>query len=346
MNGNVGPVSVDFGLSRVPTAHQMDMSVAKPAGTIARSGVEVTRGSENPADAAIAVIVMAVDADRRALAAVHSIIDQSVSAEIVLVNTGAASLASWLPAEVMRRITLVESGERRYPGGTRNLGIAHSRAPIVAFLAADCVAQPGWLHARMLAHESGYDLVASSVRPKVDHRGAISTASWASYVLIHFHRAPRTTRKPNSVLFGLSYRREVLERHGPFDETVRVSEDLQLNRMLRDKGYRAQWDRAIVTLHGYEPGLVKAVLDQFGRGRRSAQYARYTAHTGLLAHFRMSWCRNRMRIAAARVSRDDFNFGKPHAVLWTMRLLCWAQALGVLSSIVGRRPWTSASGDR
>ena len=185
-----------------------------PANEVDRTDVVVTRGSENPIDAEVCVIVMAVDADPNAPAAVRSVINQPIAAEIVLVNTGTGSFASLLPPQMMRRITLVESAGRRFAGGTRNLGIENSKAPIVAFLAADCLAQPDWLQARMDAHKSGHDLVSSSIKPSADQSGSISSASWASYVLIHSHRAPRATFGPKSLFFGLSYIRETARTGG------------------------------------------------------------------------------------------------------------------------------------
>lgn len=308
-----------------------------------QSDLNVVRGPHNPSDAEIVVIVMAVDTDRRAVAAVRSIIDQSVTAEIVLVNSGEGSFSGSLQPELLLRITLVESSHRSLPGATRNLGIVHSKAPIVAFLAADCIAQAGWLDGRLKAHREGHDLVASTVRPNADVRGIISSASWASYALIHLHRAPRTILPPKALSFGLSYRREVFQRHGMFDETVRVSEDLRLNRMLRDKGYRALWDRRIVTLHDYPSHLGAAVHDQFWRGRRSGQYARQGGDVGLKAQFRVSWGRHRNRTAAARVPRDDLPFDRPRTVMLIMQLLRGAFAVGVLSALVGRAPQPVAS---
>lgn len=317
-----------------------------PRDTVAHGDTHVTRGPDNPADADVAVIVMAVDTDPRALGAVRSIMNQAVSAELVLVNTGAGTFAFSLPTEILRRITLVESTGRRFPGGTRNLGIAHSTAPIVAFLAADCVAQPGWLLRRLAAHESGFDLVASTVRPNADERGVISSASWASYVLIHLHRAPHTEPGPNALPFGVSYRREVFERHGPFDEALRVSEDREYNRRLRDAGCSALWDREIVTLHDYPSGPAEAIIDQFWRGRIAAQHARTSAQIGLPACLRRSWLRNRSRAAAARVPRDDLPFENRNAVLRILWVLRWAHAFGVLSSILGAPGEAAASDDR
>ena len=40
---------------------------------------------------------------------------------------------------------VVESTERLLPGGARNVGIANTDGTFVAFLAADCIAEPGWI---------------------------------------------------------------------------------------------------------------------------------------------------------------------------------------------------------
>ena len=296
----------------------------------------VTRGLDNPVDAGIAVVILAIDADSRALAAVSSVIDQDVSAEIVLVNTGVGSLASVLADQFRSRITLVESARRRFPGGARNLGIAHSSAPIIAFLAADCTVPPGWLRARMVAHGRGHDLVGSALLPKADSRGHVSSASWASYLLTHLHRTPVTEQASDPVLFGVSYRRTIFEQYGQFNEAARVSEDLQFNRVLRDSGYPALWDPAIVTLHAYSAGFTGALVDQWGRGRRSALYA-HQRGVSLLGHLRSCGRRYAASLAAARFSRDDLKFEHPRQVRWMTRFLCCGHALGVLSAAVSRR---------
>ena len=44
-------------------------------------------------------------------------------------------------------VQLVRSPGPLGPGAARNLGVRHSRAPLLAFLDADCAAEPGWLAA-------------------------------------------------------------------------------------------------------------------------------------------------------------------------------------------------------
>src|SRR5688572_16210602 len=106
--------------------------------------VSVARGAMVPADAPICVVVMSVNSEPTTGEAVHSILDQGVGAEVVVVNTGRGTVRD-LISPYAERVTLVETPTKQYAGGARNLGIRHSSAPIVAFLAADCLATEGWL---------------------------------------------------------------------------------------------------------------------------------------------------------------------------------------------------------
>lgn len=55
------------------------------------------------------------------------------------------------------------SPERLMPGGARNVGVGMSNAEIIGFLAADCIALPGWIEGRIQAHRSGNPAVASAI---------------------------------------------------------------------------------------------------------------------------------------------------------------------------------------
>src|SRR5690606_29306420 len=114
------------------------------------------------------------------------------------------------------------------PGATRNLGIAHSTAPIVAFLAADCRATPGWLEARLAAHRTGSAAVASALRPAPARGGNVPCVSWAVYALLHARRAP-SWPVADAARYGASYDRRLFEQHGPFDESLRIGEDTEFN---------------------------------------------------------------------------------------------------------------------
>lgn len=119
---------------------------------------------------------------------------------------------------------------------------------------------------------------------------------------------------------------------------MRVSEDDELNQILKDAGHAALWEPSIVTLHAYPTRPNDAFTDQFWRGRRAALYERNIAHKGLRGCLRSSCRMIRKRLCATRASRADLNFECPRDVLWMLRLLSCAYILGVLSSPVPRTP--------
>jgi glycosyltransferase involved in cell wall biosynthesis len=205
---------------------------------------------------------MAIHADARAAEAVASLADPTLLIEIIVVNTGSGSLGSSL-VDVLDRVVLIESPRLRLPGGTRNLGLAEARGPIVAFLAADCLATPGWLARRIAAHAEA-DAVASAILPAPEANGRVALASLATHMLVYCRRDPdfsgdRTGR------YGVSYRREVFARHGTFREDRMVGEDTDFNARLP---VRPAWEPDVVTLHRNPSTFAASLADSWQRGAR------------------------------------------------------------------------------
>lgn len=228
--------------------------------------VRVSGGHDSPTFSDMCVIVISRDSDRRAITAVKSLADQNENAQIVLVNTGTGSLRSEL-GELLGRTLLLETPHPQYAGGARNIGIRMTRAPIVAFLAADCLATHGWLASRLQDHRQ-HRSVASALRPAPNESGLISLWSWACHLAVHHTRMPEVDAKSAS-FFGLSYDRSLFEEVGLFDESVRVGEDRLLNQKILQIE-TPHWNPSIVTLHRYPESLIAAVTDLFSRGRRQA----------------------------------------------------------------------------
>jgi len=212
---------------------------------------------------------MAVNGDRRAARAVGSVRAQDVPVEIVVVNSGDRSVEDAL-GDHLEHIVLVEEDRRRLPGGTRNLGVRHSRAPIVAFLAADCVAAAGWARRRIAQHAAGNPAVGSALRPLSDDQGRISTAAWASYALLHATRAPEWPAELTS-RYGASYARSVFA-DGLFREDLRMGEDTEFHARVAD-GAVPVWTPDVLTFHEYPGTIAQAARETYGRGRILAGFA-------------------------------------------------------------------------
>ncbi len=223
----------------------------------------VSRGAKvNPAPE-ISVIVIAIHGDRRAVDAIRSLNDAQVPTEVILVNTGGGSVAEAL-GPLVEQVVLVECDRLHLPGGARNLGLSQASAPVIAFLAADCLATPGWLVSRLAAHKDAA-AVASAIRPAPGRRH-VPIASWASYGILHCRRAPECP-EDNALRYGVSYRREVFAQYGAFLEDRRIGEDTEFNNRLIGADL-PHWYPQIVTLHRYPTTVGAAVSDSFSRGRR------------------------------------------------------------------------------
>jgi hypothetical protein len=203
----------------------------------------------------LACIVLAHGAARSLCEAIASVLAQDVEAELVVVHSGGA--APKLPPAV----ALVHSSPLLLPGAARNRGVAATTAPLVSFLAADCVALPGWAAGRVREHVAGADAVADVLEPPQ------ARAPRAAWLLQHRRRAARTPASLRLPL-GLSYRRELLEAAGPFDERLRQGEDSELNARLLALGAHVAYPTDVRTSHAY-PSTARGVLaDARARGAR------------------------------------------------------------------------------
>ncbi len=214
---------------------------------------------------------MAIHADAGAAEAVASLADSTLSIEVIVVNTGLGSLRASL-AEALDRVVLIESPRLRMPGGTRNLGLAEARGPIVAFLAADCLATPGWAARRIAAHADS-DAVASAILPAPAPNGRVALASLAVHMLMYCRRDPDAP-VDRTVRYGVSCRRDVFTRHGTFLEDRVVGEDTEFNIRLP---VPPTWEPGIVTLHRNPTSFAAALPDSWQRGARLWQWM--TGHT-------------------------------------------------------------------
>jgi len=197
------------------------------------------------------------------VAAVRSVLGQGEPVELVVVNSGGGDPASRLTAAGIR-VPVVSSQDRLYPGGARNVGIDQTKAPYISFLAADCIAEPGWVAGRLREHRRGAVAVAGTAT----NADPASRPAWASYLLLHNRLVSADSSQPLA-LYGLSYDRRLFERYGRFAEDLRAGEDSEFNaRFIPEHPIVKPPD--VRTAHRY-PTTTRAFLrDAFRRGRLQA----------------------------------------------------------------------------
>lgn len=220
----------------------------------------------------LAVVIMAYGIRDTLPAAVRSVLAQSVPAEIVVVHSGPGD-----PDDVLRQaglaVHVVRSSQRLWPGGTRNLGIASTRAPYIAFLADDCLATSGWVAARLAAHDAGAQAVASAL----DCHAPTNPVALAAHISLFVRRMPRTPTA-DALSYGASYARELFERYGLFDANLRTGEDTEFHARLAAED-APRWHPEIVTLHTAPERLWGFLSGQYRRGGLMASSMRQLGRT-------------------------------------------------------------------
>jgi glycosyltransferase involved in cell wall biosynthesis len=217
----------------------------------------------------LAVIVIGYRAPREMAEAVSSLLEQEIPLEIVAVNSGGGNAAGLLRAAGLD-VPVVEVEQRLFAGAARNRGIAATHAPFVAFLAADCMAAPGWANARLLRHRAGDRAVASAMinsHPR-------NLVACAAHLVLFMRRLPGLPEE-KALRYGASFDRRLFDEYGLFNETLRIGEDTDFLERLPAE-LKPVWEPRVQTIHRNETRLLPMLADQYRRGLRSGQHTART----------------------------------------------------------------------
>jgi len=273
---------------------------------------------------ALSVVVMGYHDRRTIVRAVQSVLDQTSPEpfEVVVVTSGDDDSAEAVRA-AFPTLAVVASPARLLPGGARNRGVAAARGRVVAFLAADCLAEPGWVRARLSAHAAGHAAVASAVT-NGERR---SLPAWGFHFELYARRLPGRPSgwiaHTDPACHGLSYDRALLARLGPFDDRVEIGEDTDAALRLEALEVPVWFERGIRTAHLGPTRTLDMLRDRYRRGRRAAIHDRVDARPTAVAMMQLlpGWTR---RLASTLV-------------------LSWRRAEQDRAWVVAAAPWIVAA---
>ncbi len=152
---------------------------------------------------------------------------------IIVADNGSPQGAEAVATVLAGRAQLVIAPERG-AGPARNAGVAAATTPLLAFIDADCVAEPQWLEAG-LAGLTQYDFCGGPVHVLIDHSGPLDPAEAFERVFA-FDNASYVRDKGFTGSGNLFTSRAVFDAVGGFG--VGLSEDLDWSHRARAKGYR------------------------------------------------------------------------------------------------------------
>jgi GT2 family glycosyltransferase len=215
------------------------------------------RDGEPPA---ITVVVPARDA----AAVLPATLAALRGADVVVVDNGSRDATAAVARAHGARVV---AEPRRSRARARNAGAAATGAPLLAFLDAGCVPQPGWLDALAAALETaelaaGAVDVRTSARPNAVER---FDAAWR-------FRQERNVAEGWSVAANLGVRREAF---GGFDPRfAHAGEDVDLCRRTTAAGARLVFAPEAVVTHPAERSLAGLVRRAFRHGHGNVQLRR------------------------------------------------------------------------
>jgi GT2 family glycosyltransferase len=167
--------------------------------------------------------------------------------EVIVVDNG--SLAH--PVEVVARhsgVRLLQEG-RPGPGPARNTGVTAARGEILAFIDADCRADPNWLHSIQTALASSAPGTVLGGDVRIWRSGGDGLNAIEAYESVFAYRFKLYIERHGYAGTGnLAMFRRDFEATGPFDGIL-VAEDVEWGRRARAAGLRFRYIPKMVVFH-------------------------------------------------------------------------------------------------
>ncbi len=275
---------------------------AGPAGLVPAAGVErsladllTVRGVVHPviapapvAPGTVAVVVPVYEQPESLDACLAALRDTAPGVLVVVVDDASSS------PEVSRvarahGATLLRHPVNRGPAAARNTGVREVRAPLVAFVDADCTVTPGWLE-RLVGHFA--DPRVAAVAPRIaarppDGAGGPLVAYQLGRSSLDMGERPQLVTHGAPLGYLPSAALLVRRSAGPeFDERMRVGEDVDLIWRLVDDGHLVRYEPAAVVTHEMRTDPRRWAARIFDYGTSAAELDR--RHPGRLAPARLS----------------------------------------------------------
>jgi GT2 family glycosyltransferase len=171
--------------------------------------------------------------------------DQSL-VTVIVVDNGSKKLPSDICQQLPNVKLLTEATPG--PGPARNRGIEAAQTEILAFIDADCIADPNWLSALTAALQNpGTDIVGGDVRIAYEDPTHL-TALEAYESVFAYRQKEYIERKGFSGTGNLATKKNVLRQVGPF-RGIEVAEDRDWGNRAVSQGQKISYIPSMIVSH-------------------------------------------------------------------------------------------------
>jgi glycosyltransferase involved in cell wall biosynthesis len=184
---------------------------------------------------------------RRCLESLQDQTFNMADVEIIVVDNG----SKVVPAEICQAFAGVRLDQEMTPGPgpARNKGVSQSRGQILAFIDADCIADPGWLEAiaTELRTAENPGIIGGDVRIALSNP-TNPTALDAYESIFAYRQKEYIERHRFSGTLNLAMRRSIYDGVGPF-AGIEVAEDRVWGQRATKLGYLIHYVPGMVVFH-------------------------------------------------------------------------------------------------
>ena len=188
--------------------------------------------------------------------------------QIVVVNGGDRRtdrvVESFITANKDRVEIILVTTANKNAAASRNVGLLHCRGDIIATTDDDAEIFPNWVTLMKQAHRD---------HPEAGAVGGPVIATYKDSLveraadLITFPAWPEARYARTLPTVNISYKREVVDRLGPFDETLFCGEDVDYNWRVQQLGYKIYFDPRIKVYHQHRTTLNGFLTQHYMYGR-------------------------------------------------------------------------------
>jgi cellulose synthase/poly-beta-1,6-N-acetylglucosamine synthase-like glycosyltransferase len=194
----------------------------------------------------IAIVVAARNESKTLKACVDSLLVAAKGeAEIIIVDDGSVDISREILSAYGNSIKVIlETGKG--PGHARNVAVAQSNRPYIAFMDGDAKVAPDWLEMlaeglngkeRRFSSIGGVQIAFSDAGPVEKRIGDFFNS--VGFVSDYIHGEDEISTVVHNPTCNVLYLKAAIEKAGGFDESLWPCEDLDLDLTLKKLGYRA-----------------------------------------------------------------------------------------------------------